>query len=1783
MAKKPGRGSPRSDVLNGSPDDDVLDGLAGDDILIGAGGNDLLDGGSGDDVAVYAGSVRDFSIAWSGGTNKETFVQDLRSGSPEGTDTLRKVESLRFSDRTLYLDRSLDNAPVALGETSATLEDRALVIPAASLLVNDWDLERQALSIASVGGAINGSVSLDGQGNVVFVPLADFSGSASFTYQVTDGNGFDSATVTLAISAVADAPSLAVLDVSGREDAPIPLNIAVALADDDGSESLQITVSGVPAGATFNRGTSTGAGTWTFSAADLDGLAITPPQDFYGPLTLTVSATAVEAENGSTVTSSAPITIDVVPVNDAPVITSGEQFGVVSEGDDGTSRSATGRVTFTDVDFTDTHTYRVTGAIHGDASAGADGIWTYLVRDEAAVDALNVGDSLGDSFAVTVDDGHGGVASNVVSIAIGGTNDAPVAQSDSATGRANEPLIIDVLANDTDVDNGHVLSVTAASVAEGRGSVRIEDNRLVFDPGAAFADLREGETAHARLSYTIEDEHGAQANSTVDVEVLGITPPNRPPVIFGETSATVYEDGPRSVRGQLTAADPDAGDALAWFVDRTSGAWGTLTFSDGAWTYSLNNSAAQVLRQGEAVADVFNVQLSDGRGGLAAQPIAITVVGTDDAPRLGPTPTPGIPDGAVTAGLRTASGQLFAADVDHDPRLSWSVSASPSGYSSAYRYALDHLSILKDGSQYFRDDFNDVSQPGPVPPAPRFADGSAAAYQGPGRYSEQGGVLVLDGALAGATSGAGTSQLIVGHAMQLNSNIDPNDPTRGLKSTDSFTVEASYRLGSDTSGPNDAWQNFGIMLTDRAVSNPPSAATDQLGNDLLTLRAVRLGSGYGIQFAQINAVTDSVTILETRSIDPSSFSSNPERVIFRLAHLESRPGVIRAEAELHSSTAVLARLDFDATGRVFSDENWTRVSLAAFGADTGGTRVTTRFGTADVFDGEWTYVLDTDSQAYKALAPGQVANDTFAVRVTDESGLSVFRPVTVSVTGATPNRAPTALPDTFEVDGFGPVRIPISTLLQNDSDPDGDFLRVVSAGPAVTGTVSIEDNAVVFTPNPGTTGSDSFAYTVEDGRGGSASALITITVPIPPPPNRVPVANDDWLGTLQDRSLAIPVSSLLANDVDPDNDVLSFGTFGTSRHGGRLERQGNQLLYTPGTEFVGEDSFVYSVTDGRSDPVYATAHVRVVGGQVAERPIDVIRLVSGPLTEGAATPMDVQGILNNGTLDGNYAQVTGNLYGTYTPVPSGAPAETQVVMIPFGEGASGFYRMLFSLPPNVISASVQGAANVDDIGRAFINLHPISEPLLSGRELSEFGNVHFSSADTSAFASGTNAFLISDANTGLGPSGAAFYAYIGYETSVHNVDWKIPVSMLGPLPQENAVTVEWGDRTAQTHLVDGDTLRFQHLYPQGFAGWLSITGGVTPGWDFRVQVAPDQAVEKIDAPDGMVGSGYLWPSISSDGNVVTFAWGTPDSPLEPYRVTPQRLYSYDRTSGALRDISSELESYLATLGRQADSSPDGQFRAYTTFDGPYGTRVFVDGGAQGLQFVGDGANPSISNDGRYVAYDHRGPMLPTAGPTVLNEWGGWQGVYLYDRLTNTTAVVSHYPDPFPGGSNPSINGDGRFIAYMETWNDNDPTTDIVVVDRRPPETALLGTDVRDFLVGNAGNNTLTGGPGADVLMGNAGADRFVYGLPGDGGDMITDFNVAQGDALDIKDLLVRYDPTTSVLADFVRLDVAGDSTTVAVDADGSANGANYVPLATLQGVTDLTLDQLLNSGSLIVA
>jgi Bacterial Ig domain/Bacterial cadherin-like domain len=130
---------------------------------------------------------------------------------------------------------AVNDAPITAGESATANEDNIQVFSASSLLANDWDedgaTDGQSLSIVAVQGATHGTVTLE-NGQIKFIPDANYHGPASFTYMVSDGITQIPTTVNLTITAVNDAPVTKDEAATGDEDVVMVYSQAALLAND---------------------------------------------------------------------------------------------------------------------------------------------------------------------------------------------------------------------------------------------------------------------------------------------------------------------------------------------------------------------------------------------------------------------------------------------------------------------------------------------------------------------------------------------------------------------------------------------------------------------------------------------------------------------------------------------------------------------------------------------------------------------------------------------------------------------------------------------------------------------------------------------------------------------------------------------------------------------------------------------------------------------------------------------------------------------------------------------------------------------------------------------------------------------------------------------------------------------------------------------------------------------------------------------------------------------------------------------------------------------------------------------------------------------------------------------------------------------------------------------------------------------------------------------------------------------------------------------------------------
>ena len=174
----------------------------------------------------------------------------------------------------------------------------------------------------------------------------------------------------------------------------------------------------------------------------------------------------------------------------------------------------------------------------------------------------------------------------------------------------------------------------------------------------------------------------------------------------------------------------------------------------------------------------------------------------------------------------------------------------------------------------------------------------------------------------------------------------------------------------------------------------------------------------------------------------------------------------------------------------------------------------------------------------------------------------------------------------------------VRELLSNDYDIEGDAFNFVQAHSASNGSfeyivatglgeTSPEDDIIRFTPDA--LGDASFEYTVIDDRGAQASHEVEIDVV---PLNDPPSAENDAFTTLEDDVLIIDPADLLANDTDPNGDVLFVSGLQQFPTNGRVAfTDDGMIAFRPRDNFNGQAGFEYQISDGEGG--YDTGYVRI--------------------------------------------------------------------------------------------------------------------------------------------------------------------------------------------------------------------------------------------------------------------------------------------------------------------------------------------------------------------------------------------------------------------------------------------------------------------------------------------------------------------------------------------------------------------------------------------------------------
>jgi hypothetical protein len=230
-----------------------------------------------------------------------------------GTDTLTVLSSdegftgiggaQSDTDSVAITVHAVNDAPVAVDDETSTEEEEALII---AVLANDTDVDGDTLEVSGFTQGAHGTVSANADGTLTYTPDADFHGTDSFEYEVSDGQLFDTGLVTITIDPVNDAPVAVDDSYSIDEDTVLSVAMPGVLGNDSDVDLDSLSAELL---------SDVSHGTLSFNA---DGsFSYAPELDFNGTDSFTYRVSDGLLSDTGLVT----ITIDPAGDNGAPVFT----------------------------------------------------------------------------------------------------------------------------------------------------------------------------------------------------------------------------------------------------------------------------------------------------------------------------------------------------------------------------------------------------------------------------------------------------------------------------------------------------------------------------------------------------------------------------------------------------------------------------------------------------------------------------------------------------------------------------------------------------------------------------------------------------------------------------------------------------------------------------------------------------------------------------------------------------------------------------------------------------------------------------------------------------------------------------------------------------------------------------------------------------------------------------------------------------------------------------------------------------------------------------------------------------------------------------------------------------------------------------------------------------------------------------------------------------------------------------------------------------------------------
>ncbi|WCF39559.1 Ig-like domain-containing protein [Enterobacter roggenkampii] len=1110
-----------------------------------------------------------------------------------GSDTFTYTVTSGGVTETATVTIQMNNAaPVTQGENVSTPEDTTLTSSAAqNLLLNDSDPDGDTLSIlnysvSGVGTVFTagqtadltgyGKLTINADGSYTFVPVADWNGSVpTVTYRVVDGrtNGATTAQLKITVTPVKDA-----FDDSLTTHAGTPVTIDVFANDKFSNGDKAIT------------GKTNGAyGTVSISNGQV---IYTPTSGYVGTDTFTYTVTS----GGKTETATVTLTL----VNDAP------QVGLAKTGstaEDTTLTNGENLLTgasdlngdaLTVKSFTVGNTTWAAGqtatlAGYGALTINADGSYTFVP----------VADWNGSVPQVTyeVTDGRdNGVQTAALDITVTPVQDA---HDDSRTGHGRDPLVIDVFNNDSFANSDKAITATTNGA---HGTVTVSNGKVVYT-------LNDGYVGTDSFTYTVTSG-GKTETANVTVTLTNGAPTG----VVGKTASTAEDQTLTSTALQNLlngASDPD-GDTLkvsaftvgatTWAAGQTAtlAGYGALTINaDGSYTFvpvaDWNGSVPQVTYEvtdgrdngvQTAALDITVTPVQDAhddsRTAHAGAPVTVDVL-TNDGFTNGDKAITGVTDGAHGT-VSISNGQVVytptSGYVGNDSFTYTVTSGGIEETATVYLTLTNSAPTLPHWTVINRED-SPIGIPGLLLDTSSDADGDT--------------LTVTDFTVNGTTWQSGETANLAGYgSLTITSDggvtFIPVADWNGNVPVVTYTATDGRDNGSVTSTLTIQYDAIPDAVDDNATTHAGVAkvidvlANDRFSNSDKAVTAVTQGNNGSVAIengkvrytpnAGFNG-TDSFTYTVTSGGVTETATVNV--TIANIAPVAHDDFTWTAEDTTLTRSAATGLLAND------SDDDNDALAITQFST---GTQIYAAGQTATLAGmGDLTINAD-GSYTFVPVADWNGAVQPILYQVSDGNG-----GFSVATLLLTVNPIADAVNDSVSTHADVPVVI---DALDNDSFSNSDQ-TITGVTAAAHGTVTIENNTLVYRPNAGYVGSDTFDYTVTSG-GKTETATVTVDVTnVAPRLTSVPT-----ISTPEDTTLnSTAAQNLLTNAHDDDGDALAVTEFtvGGTRYlagdtatlagyGDLTIRADGSFTFVPVADWNGvPPAATYTISDGKDGGV----------------------------------------------------------------------------------------------------------------------------------------------------------------------------------------------------------------------------------------------------------------------------------------------------------------------------------------------------------------------------------------------------------------------------------------------------------------------------------------------------------------------------------------------------------------------------------------------------------------------